>query len=1015
MKLPKLAIDNYQFVVILILLGAFVGISSFLSMPRSEDPSPDFPNYTVIAVYPGTSPEDIEELVVDPIEEAIEEVDNISKIQTKIEDGLAIIRIEGYFGYDIDEQFDEIQTEINNVRSELPADLFSLDIEQFDPTTGVNIQQLALVSKEVPYHKLNDYAENLENLLKTIDGIHDVKIEGEPEEQIRVSVDFQKMAQQHISLNHVIGVLKGNNNNIPGGDVKSGIKSFNIKSSGGYKNIREIANSVVSSGNGKIVYLKDIATVSHDYEDLRWQAAYMGRRSIFLTLTQKEGENIVALAEEINGKLTEFQSTLPDNIELVSAFEQAPAVQERISSFFINLLQGVLLVGAIILVFLGFRPSLIIMTVIPLSISMAIGALDFSGFGLQQISIAALVIALGLLVDNGIVVIENIVRFQKLGYSFKEAAYLGTQEVGFAIISSTLTTLLAFFPLMMMESGAGEFLRSLPVTVILVLSFSLLLALTFTPIFAGKFLKPGKEGGISPIDKGIEWVIKKVYRPALNFSLRKPWIVFSMATIIFFGSLMLFPSIGVSFFPTADKPMLLIEVNTPNGTNIDGTQKAINFVSGILDTTDFVKDYTTNAGHGNPNIYYNRIGENYKKNHGQVLVNFKEWNPDEFYKTLAFFRKEFSKYPGAKISFSELKNGPPFEAPIEIKIIGNELDTLARLARVVEKIIENTPGTENVENPLAINKTDLKVAINREKAGLIGLPLQDIDLSVRASLAGLTIDEVSLDDGEKYPMVIRMPFTKDRATIADFNKVYFATQQGAQVPLKQVVNVRYESSVNEIQHFNTLRNTAVTADVLNPEATSAITEAIIAQLDDVDLPKGYQFYIGGEYETQQESFGDLGKLLIIAMIGIFAVLVLQFRSIKQPLIVFSAIPLAITGSFVALYLSGWSFSFFAFVGFISLVGIVVNNSIILVDYTNQQMDKGMSLLRALKTSTEVRFTPILLTTTTTILGLWPLTTSASGLWSPLGWTIIGGMISSTFLTLFIVPILFKWFTTPKVI
>lgn len=1013
MKLPKIAIENYQFVIILVVVGTLIGINAFMTMPRSEDPSPDFPFYTIISVFPGTSPEDMEELVVDPIEEALEEVDNVKRIESKIEDGLAITSVEGFFGIDTDEQYDDVQTAVNNIKKDLPENLYSLDIERFEPAKTVNIQQFALVSDDAPYFLLNDYAENLEKELKKIRGINDVEVEAEPEEQIRISVDFQKIAQQNIALNQIIGILQGNNANIPGGDLKAGIKSFNIKSSGGYRSLEEIRNTVISAQDDKIVYLKDIAEINFDYEDLRWKASYMGKTAIFLTLTQKEGENIINLSDEIWSVVEDFKGQLPQQIELVSAFEQAPAVQERISDFFINLMQGVLLVGAVILLFLGFRPSLIIMTVIPISVLMAVGALDFSGFGLQQISIAALVIALGLLVDNGIVVIENIVRFQKMGYSFKEAAYKGTTEVGYAIISSTVTTLLAFFPLIMMESGPGEFLRSLPLTVIYVLSFSLILALTVTPILAGRLLKHKKGNRSGGLNLYMKKVINNIYRPALNFSLRRPWLILGTAVVIFVGSLMLFPSIGVSFFPTADKPMLLIEIDAPDGTSIDGTQQAVEYVSDILDTTQYVKNYTTNAGHGNPTVYYNRIGENYKKNHGQVLVNFEYWDPPLFYSTLDVFRKEFAKYPGAKITFSELKNGPPFEAPIEIKIIGEDLDTLTRLASAVERIIKATPGTENVENPLAINKTDLKVAINRDKAGMIGLPIQDMDLSVRASLAGLELDEVSLSDGQEYPMVIRMPFT-DKPGIGDFNKVYFATMGGAQVPLKQVVNIQFESVVNEILHFNTERSTSITADVINPDKTTSITEEIIQQLDLVSLPTGYEFFIAGEYETQQESFGDLGKLLLLAMIGIFAVLVLQFKSIKQPLIVFSAIPLAITGSFVALYITGWSFSFFAFVGFISLVGIVVNNSIILVDYTNQLRKRGMSLLRALKTATNTRFTPIILTTTTTILGLLPLTASGSGLWSPLGWTIIGGMISSTFLTLIIVPILYRWFSSAKI-
>ncbi len=1009
MKLPKIAIQNYQFVIILVLLAAFIGIRAYLGMPRSEDPNPEFPYYTIIAVYPGTSPEDIEELVVDPIEEAIDEVDDIKRVESKIEDGLAIISIEAFFGVDADEKYDDLQSSMNNIRDELPADLYSLEIQQFNPTKTVSIQQLALVSDNLPYYMLYDYAEELKKRLKTLQSLYELNIEASPEERVIVSLDFQRMAQQKIPLQSIMGILKGNNGNIPGGDINSGNKSFNIKSSGGYNSLEEIGQTVLNASDGKIVYLKDIAKINFGYEDIRWIARYMGEKSIFITISQKEGENIVEVSKQIHGIVEDFKSSLPNTIQLVTSFEQATAVKERISGFFLNLIQGVLLVGAVILLFLGLRPSLILMTVIPLSVLMAIGALDFSGFALQQISIAALVIALGLLVDNGIVVIENIIRYQRLGYSLKKAAYKGTSEVGYAIISSTATTLLAFLPLLMMESGSGEFLRSLPVTVIFVLVFSLILALTFTPILAGKFMKTSKHEKKSLMDRVLQSIIQKYYRPALNFSLRKPWLVLAVSTIIFVGSLGLFPFIGVSFFPTADKPMLLIEINTPNGTNIHGTEKAVRFVESVLDTTAYVKDYTSNVGHGNPTIYYNRVGENYKKNHGQVLVNFSGWQPEVFYKTLTDFRARFSEYPGAKISFRELKNGPPFEAPIEIKLIGNDLDTLSALASVVEEIIENTPGVEHVENPLAISKTDLKIAINRDKAGLLGLPISDLDISVRASLAGLIIDQLSLDDGEKYPLVVRMSFA-NAPSIGDFNKVYFTSRSGAQVPLRQVADIHYEGAVNQILHFNNERSTSVTADVLSPDQTTAITESIISQLEKLSLPDGYQYYVAGEYETQQESFGDLGTLLIVAMIGIFAVLVLQFKSIKQPLIIFSAIPLALAGSFVALFITGWSFSFFAFVGFISLVGIVVNNSIILVDYTNQLMNKGMSLVKAIKIATETRFIPILLTTVTTILGLVPLTASTSGLWSPLGWTIIGGMVSSTFLTLLIVPILYKWLT-----
>lgn len=380
------------------------------------------------------------------------------------------------------------------------------------------------------------------------------------------------------------------------------------------------------------------------------------------------------------------------------------------------------------------------------------------------------------------------------------------------------------------------------------------------------------------------------------------------------------------------------------------------------------------------------------------------------YSTLADFRRQFATYPDANITFSELKNGPPFEAPVEIKIIGDDLSVLKNIAFEVENIISNTEGTLNVENPLAVAKTNLKVNVDRDRAGLFGVNIFDTDIALRASLAGYTVGDITLDNSEEYPMVVRLPI-EDDAQITDFNKVYFTNRNQQQVPFRQVANLEFESTVNEIQHFDFQRSIAVTADVKNPDQTTAITQAIIEELNSVELPQGYTLFIGGEYEAQQETFGDLGILLILSMLGIFAVLVLQFRSFKQPLIVFAAIPLAVTGSFFALFITGWSFSFFAFVGFISLVGIVVNNSIILVDYSNQLMAQGKTKLEAIREGAATRFVPIILTTTTTILGLLPLTLSATSLWSPLGWTIIGGMISSTFLTLIIVPILYNWFTS----
>ncbi|BDD11798.1 multidrug transporter AcrB (plasmid) [Fulvitalea axinellae] len=1010
MKLPEIALKNRMFVLTVVALAVFVGFRSFKTMPRAEDPFLSTPNYAVVVVLPGMSPEDMEELVADPIEEAMDELDDITEIRTEISNGLAIINVEASFGIDYDDKYDDIVGEVNQLRQTLPSGIVMLDVTQFKPEDMVVVRQYALVSEGASYAQLYDEAERFEDLLNQSELVKKVEIEASPEERVRISLDFRKMANLGVNLSQVAGVLSGNNVNIPGGEIKSGTMSFNVKSSGKYGSLDEIRNTAIGAHEGKIVYLRHIAEVGHAYEDQRWIARYGAKKSIFVTVTQKKGGNIMTLAGDLDKKEANFSEKLPVSISLETAFDQAPAVKGRLDEFVVNLVQGIVLVGVIILVFLGWRPALVVMVVIPLSILLAITVLNFSGYALQQISIASLVIALGLLVDNGIVVIENIVRFRRDGYTLAEAAAKGTGEVGYSIISSTLTTVLAFAPLAFMASGPGVFLRSMPLTVIYVLTASLILALTFTPIMARKILKQKGEIKTPVVSRHLEKLIEKFYAPALRFALRKGWVVLGSGIITLLGALSLFPSIGVSFFPTADKPMLLISADHPYTRNILHTDSTMRFIGSVLDTMDYVDSYVTNAGHGNPQVYYNRQPEEYKSYHGEALVNFKEWDPDKFYATLANLRKTFADYPDAKITFSELKNGAPFEAPIEVMIMGKDLEVLRKISFDIEKIVDESEGTLDVANPLANAKTDIKVNINRDKAALLNVSLLDIDKTVRAGLGGLRIDDVSMDvDNEEYPLIIRMPFD-GKNTVEDFGKMYVTNRMGRHIPLSQLAVVEFEQDYAQINHYNTERNTAVTANVTNPDKTKAITEAIIPKLDAYDWPDGYRYRMGGEYESQTESFGDLGTLLFVAMVLIFAVLVLQFRSVSQPLIIFSAIPLAVSGSFVALYLTNWSFSFFAFIGFISLVGIVVNNSIILVDYTNQLMESGMAKTNAITTAAHRRFTPIVLTTLTTILGLLPLTLSGTSLWSPLGWTLIGGMISSTLLTLLVVPILYQWFT-----
>ena len=1007
--MTRLAIKNAQFVIILLLIAVLVGVRSFISMPRSEDPQVEFPIYVITAVFPGTSPEDMETLVLEPMEDVLKEITDIIEIKSKIKPGIVSLVIEGSYEIDFDDKYNEIVREINAVRPKLPQNLAYFNIEQISPSERVSFCLYALTSSKAPYHNLKQLAEDFEDEIENIEGIGNIDILAYPDREMRVSLDYERMAAQNVNLGQVVEVLQGNNANIPGGEVEAGSKVFNIQSTKGFDNLNEIRQSIVAAGDNRLVYLSDIAKVDFAYEDQLWKAAYKQEKAVLIGVKLKDGYNILDVDKKLQDKANAFADKLPNNVALNIAFEQASAVRKRINDFFVNLIQGILLVGLVIFIALGWRSAFIIIVLIPFSIIMALAAMNGIGYGLQQISIAALVLALGLLVDNGIVVLENINRLIADGMDKKLAAQKGTEEVSFAIIASTATTLLSFFPLSQLGEGAGLFLASLPLTVIFTLIFSLILALTFSPIMAKWILANKQPEKATLADKFFNFCTEKLYKPALLFSLKNGRLVVFASAIIFGLSLILLPRIGVSFFPTADKPLLLIDINTPNGSSLATTEKAVDFVENLLDSMDVVKDYTSNTGNGSPQIYYNRIPIQFEKNHGQVVVNLKKWNAAEFYQTIGKLRYAFSNYPGAEITIEELKNAAPVEAPIEVRVLGKNLEHIKKMASEVESVLRETPSLINIRNPIKRQQTQVNVALDKAKAGLLGVTELDFDRTVRASLNGVIIDKIKADDDEEYNLVVRMPFD-EKPSITDFGKIYITSRNGGQIPLNHIAKISFTEGLSEFGHYNLNRFVNVTASLENLDNTVAKTLEVKEKLDALQWSNGVRYELGGEFAEQQKTFGDLGIILILAQVAIFAVLVLQFRSITQPLIVYAAIPLAVTGSFVALFLTGWKFSFFAFVGLISLVGIVVNTSIILVDNINQLRTEGMELRAALIEGCLRRFKPIVLTTVTTILGLLPLTLQETNQWSPLCWTIIGGMISSSVLTLVVIPILYGWFS-----
>ncbi len=1011
MKVSDFAVKNYQFTLVIFLMTVVLGLTTFLNMPRSEDPVINSPNFPIVVIYPGASPEDLEELVVDPLEKTIYALENIKRIETEIKDGAAILLVEYNYNEDVDEKYQELVREVNTLRPQLPAEIFSIEVKKVRPS-DVNILQIALVSENASRETLKTEADRLQKDLESITELKNVKIHGLPAQLVKIELQLDKVATLNIPLNALIGSIKSELSNIPGGQVDAGNKTFNVKTSGNYNSAEEIAETVVYSLQGKNILLKDVATIRDAFEDTKHITRLNGYRAIFVTAALKEGTNITKVQEKYSPLLTSSTEKLPDNIDLIVAFDQADYVNRRLGGLGMDFLIAIALVFVTLLP-LGNRASIIVMVSIPLSLAIGLILLNALGYGLNQLSIVGLVVALGLLVDDSIVVVENIERWIRDGFSKKEAALKATQQISISVVGCTVTLIIAFLPLVFLPESSGDFVRSLPMSVITSVLASLLVSLTIIPFLSTWLLKNKTVGHSNKIYDLFQKGIHVSYAPLLEKALKKPAATLVLAGTIFFVSLGLFPVIGFSLFPSSEKPQFLVNITTPLQSNLSNTDTLVRQVEQEVAKIPELKNFATNVGKGNPRIYYNEIPENERSDYGQLFVQLKpETSAPRKLEIIQTLQASFAKVVGAKVEVKNFEQGPPVTAPIEIRLVGENLDTLRSLAGKVEQLLKQTPGTIYVNNPVANLKTDIRVDIQKEKARQLGIATADIDQTVRLALAGLNLGAFTDPQGNERSILLTTP-KGDRATLETFEPIYVYNNQGKGIPLSQIADLKFESSTLTIDHYNKNRSVSVSSFVDANSLTDRVLGEAMTKLDQIPLPEGYRLTLGGEYETKQESFAGFNTIIIITAFLFIAVLILLFRTFKSTIIVLSVIPLGMVGALIALWITGNSLSFVAIIGLIALAGIEVKTSILLVDFTNQLRKEGVDLDTAIQKSGEIRFLPIVLTTITAIGGLIPVALSTNPLISPLAIVLIGGLISSTILSRIVTPVLYK-LLPPKV-
>ncbi len=1004
MKLLDFPVRNWQFTVVLFAMLAALGVSSWLAIPRGEDPPLEVPTFTVIAVYPGASPADLERLVVRDVEERLDALENVNRIESRIQDGVGTIQVEFDFDEDPDDRYDEVLREMNSLRPELPAELARFSVEKVT-TEDVAIAQLALVSETAPYHALDRLAERLEDRLTALPGVRAAERWGVPEQQVDVALDLGRLSRLDLPPSRVLQAIGGESADLPAGRVEAGARVFNVRTSGSYESPEQVAATVVSGANGRLVRVRDVAEVGWGYADSTYRARYNGKRAVFVTVTQQDGQNINRVRDRVWAALDAFESELPVGIALERGFDQARNVSHRLSRLGEDLLIAIGLV-LVTLLPLGLRAAGIVMVSIPLSLAIGLTLLRFAGFTVNQLSIVGAVVALGLLVDDSIVVVENITRFLREGRSRAEAAIEATRQIAVAVVGATATLILAFLPLLFLPGGPGQYIRSLPVAVIATVLASLFVSLTIIPWLASLVLARREAEGGDRVLHAFERAIHATYAPVLDRALRRPRRALAVAALVVAGALALVPVIGFSLFPRAETPQFYVNVTAPEGGSIEATAAATRFADSVIRRRPEVRGVFASAGRDNPRIYYNVVPRRDNPAVGQLFVVLEHYDQKRTPPLLDSLRAELGAYPAARIELREFENGPPIDAPIALRVQGPDLDTLRTLAARVERTLERTPGTRYVNNPVRLRRTDLRVVIDRAKAGLLGVPTLEIDRTLRLGLAGIEAGVLREEDGDPRDVVVRL-VDATRPDPATLDRLYVASLAGRLTPLRQVADVRFEADVPEIRRVDRERAVTVTSFVRTGYNTDRVTRQALATLDSLELPRGYRIVPAGEIESRQESFGGIGSALIVATFLILAVLVLEFRTFRGTLIVGSVIPLGVAGGLVALFLAGDTLSFTAMIGFVALIGIEIKTSILLVDFTNRLRAEGMELEAAIRRAGEVRFLPIVLTSMTAIGGLLPLALQGQALYAPLAWVIIGGLVSSTLLARIVTPVLYK--------
>ncbi|MBN2527454.1 MAG: efflux RND transporter permease subunit [Deltaproteobacteria bacterium] len=1026
MKITEAALKFNVTVYVLIIFLIIAGSMAVKSLPLEAAPEVKIPIMIVSTLYPGVAPEDMERLVTNVMERELADLKDVKKMSSSSAESYSAVTIEFEADVDLDLAYQKVRDKVDKAKIDLPADaedptIIEINVAEF-PMMLVNI------SGEYKLDKLKQVAETVQDDIETIPGVLSVGLSGGLDREIQIYLDPGKMEYYKLGVGQVINRIQQEHRTTPAGSLNLGGSKYSVRIPGEYKNVQLMEDIVLKSPGGNPIRLKDVGAVVDGYKERETISRMDTTECITLRVVKRAGANIVEISEQIKTLLKDKQDNWPASTRYSIRQDQSELIDDIVTDLVNNIITGFLLVLAVLLFAMGARNAFFVAIAIPMSMLISFVIIQSMDITLNMVVLFSLILALGMLVDNSIVVVENIYRHVSEGASRKEAALAATKEVAWPIIASTATTVMMFAPLLFWSGIMGEFMKYLPITVIAVLTSSLFVALVINPVVASNFLKPSGQKMFDDSGQAQGFITSR-YQKLLEWGLRHPWLTQLFAGVVFVGVMMLFTKVGkgTEFFPITTPERAQITISAPQGTDLEHTNDLVKAVEAIAGKEENIKNVVANVGMSRGMV---QLGS--PTNEGVIDLEFKDkadcigspWD------TIEHLREELKNLGGAEYRVEVEEMGPPAGAPVSVEVSGEDYAQLNEYAQQVKEYLNGVTGVVDVKDDYEAGKPEIRVTVDREKAMLRKVNTQTISTAIRAAING--IEASVLREGEdEFDIIVRYDESA-RRSINDILDIRVTGEDDVQIPVRDVASVSTTGGYGSINHIDQKRTIAVTGDVSKASGRSSsevMAEVSSELVKKIKLPTGYFFNFAGANEEEQKSADFLARAFMIGFMLMALILITQFNSVLRPGIILGSVVMSMVGVVVGLIITQSKFSvMMTGLGIISLAGVVVNNAIVLIDYTDQLKATGIPLKDALLRAGVVRFRPVMLTAITTILGLLPMAlgigidfttlldtgrvhvemdASSSEFWGPMAQAVCFGLLFATLLTLILVPAMYR--------